>query len=166
MGVVAGVRPAVEVRGADITPLQEASFWSLVKLSLTGCWEWQSTHRTEAGYGRFKVGDSRVGAHRVAYAICYGCAPADALVRHRCDNPKCVRPDHLVLGDPADNADDRRARGRTARGAGAGGALLTDEAVRDIRTRRIPQRAFAALYGVSKSAVGKVQTGANWSWLS
>lgn len=155
------MRPAVEVRGADISPSQEASFWSLVRLSLTGCWIWEG-QAGPTGYGRFKLGATKVNATRAAYAICYGFTPADRVVRHTCDNPHCVRPDHLLLGTEADNAADRDGRGRLAHGERAGGALLTEAAVRDVRRRRLTQSQYAAKYGVSKSTVGKAQTGTNW----
>ena len=155
------MRPAVELRGAGINASQEASFWSLVRFSLAGCWVWEG-QAGPTGYGRFKLGTTRVNATRVAYAICYGLTPADRVVRHTCDNPRCVRPDHLLLGTDADNAADRDTRGRLAHGERAGGALLTEAAVRDLQSRRMTQSQYAALYGVSKSTVGKAQTGANW----
>jgi HNH endonuclease len=60
-------------------------------------------------YQRF--GD--VGAHRWVAAWRYGSVPAGRVVRHSCDNPRCINPDHLVLGSQADNLMDARVRGRT-----------------------------------------------------
>ena len=51
-------------------------------------------------------------AHRTAYALLVGPIPAGAVLRHGCDEPRCVRPDHLRPGTHAENAADRVARGR------------------------------------------------------
>ncbi len=33
-------------------------------------------------------------------------ASLDEVARHRCHNPRCINPDHLVLGSQADNRQD------------------------------------------------------------
>lgn len=76
-----------------------------------GCWEWTGT-RVEFGYGQIIRDGRRLRAHRVAYEIAYGPIPDGLVVRHKCDNPPCVRPDHLELGTRADNNQDRENRGR------------------------------------------------------
>lgn len=79
-----------------------------------GCWEW-SGYRNERGYGFTRVGGrgSRgVLAHRLSYMVNVGEIPDGLHVLHRCDNPACVRPDHLFLGTNLDNIRDRMAKGR------------------------------------------------------
>jgi len=62
-----------------------------------GCWEW--TASLIRGFGQFYSNPHRVHAHRYSYARTYGPIPVGLFVRHRCDNRKCVRPDHLVLSN-------------------------------------------------------------------
>lgn len=91
-------------------------FWSKVQKS-EGCWEWQGERRPGAFcYGRFEQyldGEIlRVAAHRMAWTLEHGPIPQGLCVLHRCDNPPCVRPDHLFLGTMADNTHDMMAKGR------------------------------------------------------
>ncbi len=52
-------------------------------------------------------------AHRAMWAAVHGAIPKSKIILHRCDNPKCCRPDHLQVGTLADNNRDRDAKGRT-----------------------------------------------------
>jgi hypothetical protein len=76
-----------------------------------GCWEWTGA-RNWKGYGVLRVDERNQLAHRIAYQLAYGETPFDLYVLHHCDNPGCVRPDHLFLGTLADNNADMRAKGR------------------------------------------------------
>ena len=78
----------------------------------TGCWLWTGAWDTR-GYGKFKVTNSATGkAHRFFYKQMVGPIPDGMLVCHRCDTPSCVNPVHLFLGTAADNAEDKRRKGR------------------------------------------------------
>lgn len=95
--------------------LTAAEFWALTDQA-GECWEWRGrTHAT--GYGVARYRGQTIGAHRVAWIIAHGDAPipAGGFICHHCDNPPCVRPDHLYLGDRRTNAQDARSRGRTRR---------------------------------------------------
>lgn len=78
-----------------------------------GCWEWTGSRNT-AGYGVISSKGRKRMAHRVSYEIANGPIPDGMLVCHRCDNPKCVRPDHLFLGTSRDNAQDAASKGRVS----------------------------------------------------
>lgn len=65
------------------------------------------------GYGRIGGGDGKTWlAHRMSWTCHFGPIPAGIQVLHRCDNRKCIRPEHLFLGTQADNMQDMIAKGR------------------------------------------------------
>lgn len=77
-----------------------------------GCWEWTGATVGHMGYGWMTFdGQSRL-AHRVSFLVYQGEIPDGMKVLHTCDNPVCVRPDHLRLGTNADNQQDMKAKGR------------------------------------------------------
>lgn len=74
------------------------------------CWEW-SGGRNKDGYGRFSVRGKELLAHRFSFWLSSGESPE--VVMHKCNNPACVRPNHLAAGDCHDNLIDilvRRVR--------------------------------------------------------
>jgi hypothetical protein len=154
-------------------------FWSRVGKS-DECWIYKG-FLDKDGYGGFWAHGRNLKAHRIAWNLTNGPIPDGLRVCHRCDNPSCVRPDHLFLGTDADNVRDRQAKGRSARGDRSGprlhpdrlkrgednkAAKLTWEAVRDIRRRHaaggVTMTALANEYGVSQIAVSNVVRGIVW----
>lgn len=90
-------------------------FWSKVT-KLNGhdaCWVWHSSLNAQ-GYGQFWIKSlfGNLPAHRLSYALTHGPIPDRLCVCHHCDNPICVRPDHLFLGTHADNIRDMHKKGR------------------------------------------------------
>lgn len=90
-------------------------FWA--KVSKTdSCWCW--TGGTQGrGYGAMHVGPKAKGrhmirAHRLSWVLHNAEIPNDLWVLHKCDNPQCVNPDHLFLGDRIDNMKDAAKKGR------------------------------------------------------
>lgn len=131
----------------------------------SGCWNW-TAYRSRKGRGMFKLGGRMRWAHRVAYERWVGPIPDGQVVRHRCDNPGCVNPQHLELGTQADNVRDRVERGRCARGAAMGAAKLCDRRVRLIRAlsaRGELRRDVARHFGVDPSVVSNVVHRKAWS---
>lgn len=100
------------------------------------CWEWNNIDRTRR-YGRFMIDGAYTNAHRASYRLYVGQIPAGLNVLHRCDNPACVRPDHLFLGTQLDNMRDCSAKGRARPKKGVDNikAKLSEEDVREIRRR-------------------------------
>lgn len=78
----------------------------------TGCHEWTSTLNPK-GYGSFHITKPKtVLAHRHSWEMANGPIPEGYYVLHRCDNRKCVNPDHLYIGTQQENMNDMYARGR------------------------------------------------------
>lgn len=97
------------------TATTEDRFWAKVKKAPGDlCWEWQG-HRRHAGHGQFALpGVVRLDAHRYAWELVHGPIPAGMFICHKCDNPPCVRVDHLYLGVSRDNMHDMIRKGRKA----------------------------------------------------
>ena len=162
-----GSVPTKELRGEDISPQAEASFWSLVRINFakTQCWEWIGGS-LQNGYPRFQLGrGNKYAAGRVAYAIAYGNVPRGLFVCHHCDNTLCVRPDHLFLGTAGDNAADKIRKGRQPVGERGGGAKLTAAQVLEIRADKRTRQEIADEYGISLSNVKRIRARDSWAHL-
>jgi len=70
------------------------------------CWVWTASTDTD-GYGKVRINNKMVRAHRVAYELAYGPIPEGLIIDHRCHNPACVRPDHLRLATSKQNQENR-----------------------------------------------------------
>ena len=143
----------------------EDRFWANVRIAAPlVCWEWTAAV-FRGGYGAIVRSGKKLKAHRVAYEFFNGPVPAGMVVRHRCDNPLCCNPQHLLVGTPADNMADKYARGRAVhvRGSAHGNAKLNEQVVREIRGSAETTATLSKRYGVSQSLVSKVRRGAMWS---
>lgn len=137
------------------------------KLNERGCWVWTAS-RDPKGYGQFNFGNQRL-AHRASYILHKGDIPAGLIVRHSCDDPSCVNPDHLQLGTHADNMADRKER-RTGRGSRNVGeknwaAKLSKRKVQTIRkalARGVQGKTLAARYQVNQSLISRIKNGILW----
>ncbi len=112
--------------------MPEARFWGYVKKG-PNCWEWQRA-RKRGGYGVFKMSGKMHAAQRVAWKFTHGNIPNDLCVLHHCDNPPCVRPDHLWLGTNLDNVKDRDSKKRQASGGRNGMRTHPERIARGIRS--------------------------------
>lgn len=108
-------------------------FWA--KVSKTdNCWFWVG-QISNTGYGRIDGREKPLAAHRISWELHYGLIPENCHVLHRCDNKKCVNPEHLFLGDQRDNNNDKMSKERQGRGVMMPQAKLTDNIVRRLRKR-------------------------------
>lgn len=131
------------------------------------CWEWQAS-RSKKGYGHFYFEGVCWQTHRLSWVFTNGNIPNGLFVLHSCDNPACVRPDHLFLGTNDDNMKDMVSKGRSGsyRGEESSNVKLTQQQVDEIRKRYakgdIYQRDLGAEYGINQSHVSKIIRGDIW----
>lgn len=137
----------------------EKKFWRYVNRGTADkCWEWKA-FRDKDGYGKMRVGRSNKGAHIVSWNIHFGEIAKGLFVLHKCNNPSCVNPSHLKLGDHDANMCDRLDSGHYARGEKHPGAKITDEVVCRIRSAQGTYKELAARFGISESQVGNIKRG-------
>jgi hypothetical protein len=156
-------------------------FWSKVdKNAPNGCWEWIGC-RTGAGYGQIRisgeVGQSKaVSVHVLSWEMANGLVPDGMDVLHHCDNPVCVRPEHLFLGTQHDNVQDMMQKGRYVLGVRLGNQgekhplhKLTEKQVLDIKKALADNSCstaeLARKYGVAYMTVYSIKRGYNWKYL-
>lgn len=152
------------------------------------CWVW-TKHTYGRGYGRIQIRRTGIAAHRLSWFIHNGEIPSGQLVLHRCDNPLCVRPEHLFIGTNMDNTRDSIEKGRfrttgasglrnarytkperTARGDRSGAAKLTSEDVLEIRKMLTNRKrgviaSLARKYNVNVSTIWDIEWRVTWSHL-
>lgn len=131
------------------------------------------------GYGQKHISRKPHYAHRIAYCEANGVSMESIqhlVIRHKCDNPSCVNPDHLIAGTTADNNRDRSRRGRNAypdrSGESNGMSKLKECDVISIRreySRGVVGkglRSLAKKYGVSATMISGIVKHKNWSSVS
>lgn len=164
-------------------------FWSKVDISEGSlCWEWQGSF-FDTGYGFLTInvpterGNKTVSAHRTSFCISRGYLPTGLHVCHKCDNRRCVRPDHLFSGTARDNLLDMASKGRSLkgdrnpsrtqnskmpRGVRHGNSVFTDDVVQEIRwfcDQGCTYPQVAALYGANSVTIGYIARRQTWKHL-
>jgi DNA-binding CsgD family transcriptional regulator len=141
----------------------EARLWSQVIKTET-CWVW--TGHSHHGYGTISWNNRAFQTHRVSYELFVGPIPDGLQVLHRCDNPPCLRPDHLFLGTQAENIADMIAKGRGIIGKQNGHAKLTESSVRSIRELYAgggnTQKELAREFGVHPRTISQILQRKKW----
>lgn len=155
-----------------LADVNQKLFWAKVdKRGVDECWHWLGAvgHR---GYGRFGVNGKNRRAHRVAWLLAHQGSPGDMHVCHTCDNPLCVNPAHLFLGDDLANSNDKCRKNRQHRhddrGENGHCHKLTDDDVRRIRgmlASGMGQRAIASNFGMAQTTISAINRGKIWGHL-
>lgn len=133
--------------------------------SETGCWNWTASVN-RFGYGKARYNGRYWSSHRLAAFVWLGLEPdAGSFVCHHCDNPRCINPNHLYLGNPQSNMTDKVIRGRIKRGSQTRLAKLTEDDVLKIKARIVVGerlRSIAADFNVSPATISAIKAKRNW----
>lgn len=135
----------------------------------TGCWNWTGA-LIGKGYAQFQVrrgGENKTDkyGHRWSWRIHKGRLAEGDKVLHKCDNPRCVNPNHLFVGTTADNAQDMKEKGRHLYGERNSKVVLTETKVLKIHAmsaQGVSQATIARNFGVSQIQVSRIIRGERW----
>ena len=130
----------------------------------TGCIEWTAALMYQ-GYGHINWRGKVLRAHRASYAANKGDIPKGMVVCHKCDNPKCINPEHLFLGSPSENSADMKQKRRSTIGERNPMAKLTLANVQAIRIwakTGMLHKKIAEKFGVKREAIGLIVRGERW----
>lgn len=124
----------------------------------TGCMEYQGCIQSN-GYSRATVQRHTDYGHRHIYRLVKGQIPDGLDVCHRCDNRKCINPDHLFLGTRADNMADAVNKGRQAQGSMLPHTKLTSFISSEIvalAKQGYQYKEIAARFGICRQHAGQI----------
>lgn len=134
----------------------EKRFWEKVDKT-NSCWNWIGSFLKKTGHGQFQTENGMDYAHRFSWKLHFGEIPKGMFVLHKCDNGKCVNPNHLFLGTQKDNMVDMTQKGRNF------GMKLNKKEVEKIRKeykfRKTTAKILAVTYGVCPATIWRVIKG-------
>lgn len=148
---------------------QNRFFSHIERIPFSECWIW--TGATTKGYGQATYNKQHGYAHRISWEIHNNSKIQPGKVCcHKCDEPLCVNPNHLFIGDHKDNVNDKIQKGRhrhgTLSGEQNGFSKVTKEIVEEIKllkAKGLTVRQIAEKIGISKSNVWLVATNKTWN---
>jgi hypothetical protein len=92
------------------------------------CWNWLGW-LDRGGYGYVGYKNKDINIHRFFYAWICGEIPEGKIIRHTCNNRRCVNPEHFLLGTMWDNSQDMINAGRSMTGIRNAQAVLNENKI-------------------------------------
>lgn len=138
----------------------------------TGCWLWTRTKSSDKmGYRKLCVDGHRQPVHRWSYEVFIGPIPDNLLIRHSCNNPLCINPEHLLPGTHKDNFEDAVRAGthivcNPLRGERHPNTKLTAADIREIRSllaRGLSSVEVAKQFNSSYQCIWQIKNGKRWA---
>lgn len=146
----------------------ESRFWEKVEKT-ESCWLWTGALlKAAGGYGSIRVDGKALRAHRVAYELVVGPIPDGMLLRHSCDNPRCINPAHLTPGNARENTQDALDRNRHVVGEQNHNSKLENHAISTIRAALasgVPGKYLAKQFGVSQGTISNIKNNRKWKYV-
>jgi hypothetical protein len=131
-----------------------------------GCWICISHHLAGHGYPYMKINQKGIGIHRYMYEKYIGKIPEKLCVLHKCDNRRCINPEHLFLGTKSDNSMDMFLKGRAAKGERNASSKLTENDIREIRSLDYSYRNLGKMFNVSHRTISLIKNYKTWKHVS
>jgi len=130
------------------------------------CWEFQGWIHPISGYGIIKLNRKRFFAHRYSFEVHYGIFDYSLKICHKCDNTRCVNPNHLFIGTQKDNMQDKVSKNRQNQKETHHNVKLTTEEVKEIRkacsSKIFSHSRIASFFGVRRETISKIHQGIRW----
>ncbi|MGG3798960.1 HNH endonuclease signature motif containing protein [Metabacillus fastidiosus] len=130
----------------------------------TGCFECIS--HISGRYPRFRVNGQKKTISRHVYEEMFGIIPNGLVIRHKCDNTKCINPEHLETGTMKENMQDMVVRNRSAKGSRSGKAVLSEHDVKVIKTMLlygVPNKDIAICMSVGETTILQIKKNETWT---
>lgn len=153
----------------DLSSEEKLKIWSRLKkyVKPVKCWEWIGCDNGN-GYGAFNLDNKKVYPHILSFILHRG-KTNGLLVCHKCDNPKCLNPNHHFLGTDKDNSLDRDIKQRTAKGEKNGTAKISEQFVLEIRDKfqkGVRQKDLVIEYGLGSTQIHRIVKRKRWQHLN
>jgi predicted XRE-type DNA-binding protein len=153
------------IRLANNTPIEKRLNSMSRFNSENGCIEWIRCIGTRNGYGYLTIDGKKKSAHIISWEFHNNKSAKGLVIRHKCDNRKCINKDHLISGTQADNIADAVSRNRNVKGTNCKNAKLNNDIIVKIRQMiadSYKQTSIAELFDVTPSVISNIKHGKRW----
>lgn len=135
------------------------------KVDENGCFILTSHSTNSGGYAEIRIKGRTTKVHRHIYEQCFGEIPNGLVVRHKCDNPSCINPEHLETGTHQENMQDMMLRNRQAKGSKKPASKLNEAQV--VAIKKLVKQGFtnvkiASIYKVDGSVISEIKNNKIW----